>query len=119
MVAEKSCNFGRYICVKVAMEHFEIIKCHGSGNDFILIDICKDERLKSVDWSSFARVACNRDSSIGSDGLLLVVRDEDGVYGMDMLTIFHRTKLLHKISPASRICLRQLKQAIRRTRPLP
>lgn len=85
MVAEKSCNFGRYICVKVAMEHFEIIKCHGSGNDFILIDICKDERLKSVDWSSFARVACNRDFSIGSDGLLLVVRDEDGVYGMDML----------------------------------
>lgn len=67
------------------MSRFEFIKCHGSGNDFILVDITNDEALQRVDWSAFARVACDRSTSIGSDGLLLVVRHEDGVYGMDML----------------------------------
>ena len=64
---------------------FEIIKCHGSGNDFIMIDTTCDERLQSVDWSAFARVACDRATGIGSDGLLLVVRNKEGIYGMDML----------------------------------
>ena len=64
---------------------FEIIKCHGSGNDFIMIDTTLSTALQSIDWSAFARVACNRVSGIGSDGLLLVVRHDDGVYGMDML----------------------------------
>ena len=67
------------------MSHFEIIKCHGSGNDFILIDTTTREELQCVDWSAFARVACNRESGIGSDGLLLVVKGEDGCYGMDMV----------------------------------
>ena len=67
------------------MSRFEIIKCHGSGNDFILIDVATRAELQGVDWSAFARVACDRATGIGSDGLLLVVRDEDGVYGMDML----------------------------------
>ena len=67
------------------MSRFEIIKCHGSGNDFILIDVASRAELQSVDWSAFARVACDRATGIGSDGLLLVVRYEDGVYGMDML----------------------------------
>ena len=64
---------------------FEIVKCHGSGNDFIMIDTTLDATLQSVDWSAFARLACNREHGIGSDGLLLVVRYDDGVYGMDML----------------------------------
>lgn len=38
-----------------------------------------------VDWSRFARLACNRGSGVGSDGVLLVVRHDDGTYGMDML----------------------------------
>ena len=63
----------------------EFIKCHGSGNDFILIDTTASSALQGVDWSAFARVACDRSSGIGSDGVLLVVRHEDGVYGMDML----------------------------------
>lgn len=67
------------------MSHFEIIKCHGSGNDFILIDTTTRVELQGVDWSAFARVACDRERGIGSDGLLLVVKGEDGVYGMDML----------------------------------
>ena len=67
------------------MATFEIVKCHGSGNDFILIDTPRDTRSADVDWSAFARVACSREKGIGSDGLLLVVRNDKGVYGMDML----------------------------------
>lgn len=63
----------------------EIIKCHGSGNDFIMVDTTRDEGLQYVDWSAFARIASDRERGIGSDGILLVVRHGDGVYGMDML----------------------------------
>lgn len=68
-----------------AKRYFEIIKCHGSGNDFIMIDTTHDEQLQNVDWSAFARVACDRQLGIGSDGLLLLVRNDKGIYGMDML----------------------------------
>lgn len=63
----------------------EFIKCHGSGNDFILIDATQYTDFSREEWSDFARKACSRESGIGSDGLLLVVRHADGVYGMDML----------------------------------
>ena len=63
----------------------EFIKCHGSGNDFILIDATRYPDFSREEWSDFARKACSRESGIGSDGILLVVRHEDGVYGMDML----------------------------------
>ena len=49
----------------------EILKCHGSGNDFILIDetnisngLCDDERR------GLARTLCNRQKGIGADGIL-------------------------------------------------
>lgn len=51
----------------------EILKCHGSGNDFILID----ERNLTVEFndeqrSNMAIHWCNRDSKIGADGILFV-----------------------------------------------
>ena len=67
------------------MTHFEIIKCHGSGNDFIMVDTTLLESPESIDWSAFARMACDRANGIGSDGILLVVRNAEGIYGMDML----------------------------------
>lgn len=70
---------------KKSMSKIEFIKCHGSGNDFIMVDITNDVALQQVDWSAFSRVACDRVVGIGSDGVLLVVRHDDGVYGMDML----------------------------------
>lgn len=70
---------------KRTMQRINIIKCHGSGNDFILVDIVGHEELTAVDWGSFARCVCDRRSGIGSDGVLLVVRYDDGTYGMDML----------------------------------
>ena len=63
----------------------EFIKCHGSGNDFILIDATQCTDFTREEWSDFARAACCRVSGIGSDGVLLLVRHADGVYGMDML----------------------------------
>ena len=63
----------------------EFIKCHGSGNDFILIDATTHPELLRAEWSNFARAACCRERGIGSDGVLLLVRHTDGVYGMDML----------------------------------
>ncbi len=88
MGSKKNRNFGRYIYLhhnRRMITSFEIVKCHGSGNDFILVDTTRDSNLASVDWSAFARVACSRSEGIGSDGVLLVVRDERGYYGMDML----------------------------------
>ena len=67
------------------MAHFEIIKCHGSGNDFIMVDCVAQPIYESVDWSAFARVACDRERGIGSDGLLLLVPTACGGYAMDML----------------------------------
>lgn len=95
----------------------EIIKCHGSGNDFVMVDttrecawVCAEDGMsvdgaagmsagmsgngasrisaktsERVDWSAFARAVSDRQRGIGSDGLLLVVRHDDGIYGMDML----------------------------------
>ena len=63
----------------------EFIKCHGSGNDFILIDAIRYHDYSREEWSDFARLACCRESGIGSDGVLLLVQHADGVYGMDML----------------------------------
>ena len=67
------------------MTPFEIIKCHGSGNDFIMVDTTRGATPVDIDWSAFARIACDRNRGIGSDGILLVVRNDKGVYGMDML----------------------------------
>ena len=67
------------------MTNFEIIKCHGSGNDFIMVDVTRLDSRCAVDWSAFARVACDRNTGIGSDGVLLVVSNDEGIYGMDML----------------------------------
>lgn len=67
------------------MQYFEIIKCHGSGNDFILVDAIGDAVAKDIDRELFARVACDRESGIGGDGILVIDRDAAGRCVMDML----------------------------------
>lgn len=67
------------------MSSFEIIKCHGSGNDFVMVDATRSDAAASVDRELFARLACDRVAGIGGDGVLFVERYADGVYGMDML----------------------------------
>ena len=50
---------------------FDIVKCHGSGNDFVLID-GRALTLRDGDWASVARAVADRAGPIGSDGLLVL-----------------------------------------------
>ncbi len=67
------------------MSYFEIIKCHGSGNDFILVDTIGCEAARGINRELFARVACDRARGIGGDGVLFVERNAQGDVVMDML----------------------------------
>ena len=61
---------------------FEYIKCHGSGNEFVMVDAVK-YNFEGVDLAEFSRFICNREDSVGADGILLLV-ERDGIYGMRM-----------------------------------
>ena len=61
---------------------FDYIKCHGSGNEFVMVDAVK-ENLVSIDLAAFARFVCDRENSVGADGVLLIVKSGD-MYGMRM-----------------------------------
>ncbi|MDE7123653.1 MAG: diaminopimelate epimerase [Alistipes sp.] len=64
------------------MQQFEYIRCHGSGNRFVMIDAVRDaERLAQCDPAALARAACRLDG--GTDGLLLLVGC-GAEYGMRM-----------------------------------
>lgn len=47
------------------------IKCHGSGNDFPLID-ARTATLSDKEWAGVARALADRDGPVGGDGLLLL-----------------------------------------------
>jgi diaminopimelate epimerase len=60
-------------------------KCHGSGNDFVLVD-ARDPGLAAVDWASLAPPLCDRAGPVGADGvLLLVAGDGDHAFGMRVI----------------------------------
>lgn len=59
-------------------------KCHGSGNDFPLVD-ARDWRLSDAEWAALARVLAARDGPVGGDGILaLVAGDGTAAFGMRM-----------------------------------
>lgn len=51
-------------------------KCHGSGNDFALLD-ARDLNLDDASWSRIARTLCDRSGPVGADGILLLTRGDD------------------------------------------
>ena len=56
---------------------FDFVKCHGSGNDFPMIDA----RALALDDAAWARVAvalADRGGTVGGDGLLLLTAGDDG-----------------------------------------
>ena len=63
---------------------FDFIKCHGSGNDFPMIDA----RALTLDDAAWARVAvalADRAGTVGGDGLLLLTAgDANHTFGMRM-----------------------------------
>lgn len=50
-------------------------KCHGSGNDFALLD-ARGIELSDAEWGRIARTLCDRDGPVGADGLLLLRQGE-------------------------------------------
>ncbi|TXC72178.1 diaminopimelate epimerase [Sphingomonas ginsenosidivorax] len=63
---------------------FDIIKCHGSGNDFPLID-ARALSLGDAAWAGVARALADRAGPVGGDGLLLLTAGDDShAFGMRM-----------------------------------
>ena len=63
---------------------FAFTKCHGSGNDFPLID-ARRITLDDSDWARVARTLADRHGPVGGDGLLLLVGgDDEHAFGMRM-----------------------------------
>jgi diaminopimelate epimerase len=52
-------------------------KCHGSGNDFALLD-ARALTLSDAEWGRIARTLCDRNGPVGADGLLLLGEGSDG-----------------------------------------
>ncbi|KQS03523.1 diaminopimelate epimerase [Sphingomonas sp. Leaf357] len=63
---------------------FDFIKCHGSGNDFPLID-ARGIVLDDAIWAGVARALADRRGPVGGDGLLLLTDgDKTQAFGMRM-----------------------------------
>lgn len=63
---------------------FSLIHCHGSGNDFPLID-ARGLDLPPDAWAQVARALANRAGPVGGDGLLLLREgDADAAFAMEM-----------------------------------
>lgn len=59
-------------------------KCHGSGNDFPLID-ARALALDDAEWARVARALADRGGPVGGDGLLLLTAGDDAhAFGMRM-----------------------------------
>ena len=59
----------------------EIIKCHGSGNKFVMVDMVSGEAVG--DMAAFSRAICSHPDVESADGLLYVVKQGD-YYAMRM-----------------------------------
>lgn len=54
-----------------------IIKCHGSGNEFLLIDeISNAYSFSETDREKLSVLLCDRSSELGADGILFVMKSE-------------------------------------------
>jgi diaminopimelate epimerase len=63
---------------------FDFIKCHGSGNDFPLID-ARAIALDDATWAGVARALADCAGPVGGDGLLLLTGgDAEHAFGMRM-----------------------------------
>ncbi len=65
------------------MVKIPFVKYHGAGNDFILIDFCRNCSLTPL--PSLARRLCDRRHGIGADGLLLLLPSRSADYRMVIL----------------------------------
>ncbi len=63
-----------------------ILKCHGSGNDFILIDetIAGNDAIQDETRARLTKALCNREDGVGSDGILFYQSTESADCRMRM-----------------------------------
>jgi diaminopimelate epimerase len=61
---------------------FDYIKCHGSGNEFVMVDAVKQD-FCGIDLAEFSRFICDREGAVGADGVLLLVKEGE-MFGMRM-----------------------------------
>lgn len=62
----------------------DFIKCHGSGNDFVMLD-ARGIALRDDEWAAIGRALADRRGPVGSDGLLLLTQgDAHHAFGMAM-----------------------------------
>ncbi|PLT35005.1 diaminopimelate epimerase [Bacillus sp. V5-8f] len=55
----------------------ELLKCHGSGNDFLLIDeLTNDLSFTEEERKDLAQLLCNRETGLGADGILYVLKSQ-------------------------------------------
>ncbi|AZU63008.1 diaminopimelate epimerase [Neobacillus mesonae] len=55
----------------------KMIKGHGSGNDFLLIDeITHGYTFTELERAELAKLLCDRESKLGADGILFVIKSE-------------------------------------------
>lgn len=55
----------------------DLIKGHGSGNDFLIIDeISNEYSFSENERAELAKLLCNRNSELGADGILFVMNSE-------------------------------------------
>lgn len=63
------------------------LKCHGSGNDFPLVD-ARALALSDAQWAGVARALADRKGPIGGDGLLLLTEGDEGhAFGFRMYNV--------------------------------
>jgi len=60
--------------------HFPFLKCHGTGNDFVLVDARNPDAPEVT--ADLAVRLCDRHTGVGADGVLIVTRDTGGEYRM-------------------------------------
>lgn len=51
----------------------KIIKCHGSGNDFVMIDELTHGRFTEAERRTIAKLFCEREGILGADGVLYIL----------------------------------------------
>lgn len=63
--------------LEVTIVQIELIKGHGSGNDFLLIDeISNPYTFSEEDRANLARMLCDRKSELGADGILFIMKSD-------------------------------------------
>jgi diaminopimelate epimerase len=59
-----------------------VTKMHGARNDFVVLDA---RQVSVPDLASFARIACDRRSGVGADGLLVIERSQRAPVAMRVI----------------------------------